>query len=66
MDEPVVGYIYLKIEKSADVRLQFNVRVSELDKSKSAPVIEQKTGRVVDIYSIVTRSELEEILSRSC
>lgn len=64
MDEPVVGYIYFeKVEKSADVySFQFNVRVSELDKSKNVPVIEQKTGRIVDIENIVTRSELEEIL----
>lgn len=64
IDEPVVGYIYFEeIEKSADVySFQFNVRVSELDKSKNAPVIEQKTGRIVDIDSIVTRSELEEII----
>lgn len=64
MDEQVVGYIYFEeVEKSADVySFQFNVRVSELDKSKNAPIIEQKTGRVVDIESIVTRSELEEIL----
>lgn len=64
MDEPVVGYIYFeKVEKSADVySFQFNVRVSELDRSKNVPVIEQKTGRIVDIDSIVTRSELEEIL----
>lgn len=64
IDEPVVGYIYFEeIEKSADVySFQFNVRVSELDRSKNVPVIEQKTGRVVDIANIVTRSELEEIL----
>lgn len=64
MDEQVVGYIYFEeMEKSADVySFMFNVRVSELDKSKNAPIIEQKTGRVVDIESIVTRSELEEIL----
>nr|DAQ11784.1 MAG TPA: hypothetical protein [Caudoviricetes sp.] len=64
MDEPVVGYIYFEeVEKSADVySFRFNVRVSELDKSKNTPVIEQKTGRIVDIDSIVTRSELEEIL----
>lgn len=64
MDEPVIGYIYFeKVEKSADVySFQFNVRVSELDKAKNAPVIEQKTGRIVDIDSIVTRTELEEIL----
>lgn len=64
MDEPVVGYVYFeKVEKSADVySFQFNVRVSELDKAKNAPVIEQKTGRIVDIENIVTRSELEEIL----
>ena len=64
IDEPVVGYIYFeKVEESADVySFQFNVRVSELDRSKNVPVIEQKTGRVVDIANIVTRSELEEIL----
>ena len=64
MDEPVVGYIYFEeIEKSADVySFQFNVRVSELDKSKNAPIIEQKTGRIVDVENIVTRAELEEIL----
>ena len=64
MDEPVIGYIYFeKVEKSADVySFQFNVRVSELDKSKNAPIIEQKTGRIVDIDSIVTRTDLEEIL----
>ena len=64
MDEPVVGYIYFEeVEKSADVySFQFNVRVSELDKSKNAPVIEQKTGRIVDIDNIITRAELEEIL----
>lgn len=64
MDESVVGYIYFEeIEKSADVySFQFNVRVSEIDKAKNVPVIEQKTGRIVDIDSIVTRSELEEIL----
>ena len=64
MDEPVVGYIYFeKVEKSADVyNFQFNVRVSELDKSKNAPIIEQKTGRIVDIDSIITKAELEEIL----
>lgn len=64
MDEPVVGYIYFEeVEKSADVySFRFNVRVSELDKSKNAPIIEQKTGRIVDIDSIVTRAELEEIL----
>ena len=64
IDEPVVGYIYFeKVEKSADVySFQFNVRVSELDKSKTAPVIEKKTGRIVDIDSIVTKTDLEEIL----
>lgn len=64
MDEPVVGYVYFeKVEESADVySFQFNVRVSELDKSKNVPIIEQKTGRIVDIDSIVTRTELEEIL----
>lgn len=64
MDESVVGYIYFEeIEKSADVySFQFNVRVSELDKAKNTPVIEQKTGRIVDIENIVTRSELEQIL----
>lgn len=64
MDEQVVGYIYFEeVKKSADVySFMFNVRVSELDKSKTASVIEQKTGRIVDIDNIITRAELEEIL----
>lgn len=64
MDEPVVGYVYFeKVEESADVySFQFNVRVSELDKSKTAPIVEQKTGRIVDVENIITRAELEEIL----
>lgn len=64
MDEQVVGYIYFEeVEKSADVySFMFNVRVSELDKSKNAPIIEQKTGRIVDIDNIITKTELEEIL----
>ena len=64
MDEPVVGYIYFEeIEKSADVySFQFNVRVSELDKSKNAPVIEKETKRIVAVTDIVTKSELEEAL----
>ena len=64
MDEPVVGYVYFeKVEESADVySFQFNVRVSELDKSKTAPIVEQKTGRIVDVENVITKAELEEIL----
>lgn len=65
-DEPVVGYIYFeKVEKSTDVySFVFNVRVSEIDKAKETPLIERTTGRIVDVDSIVTKQELDELFNK--
>ena len=65
--ETVVGYIYFeKIEKSADVyAFSFHVKVSEIDKAAQAPVMEQKTKRVIDVKDIVTKDELESLLPKS-
>ena len=65
-DEPVVGYIYFeKVEKSTDVySFLFNVRVSEIDKAQETPLIERVTGRIVDVESIVTKQELDELFNK--
>lgn len=65
--ETVVGYIYFeKIEKSADVyAFSFHVKVSEIDKAAQAPVMEQKTKRVIDVKDIVTKDELESLLPKN-
>lgn len=65
-DEPVVGYIYFeKVEKSTDVySFLFNVRVSEIDKAQETPLIERTTGRIVDVDSIVTKQELDELFAK--
>ena len=65
-DEPVVGYIYFeKVEQSTDVySFLFNVRVSEIDKAQETPLIERVTGRVVDVDSIVTKQELDELFNK--
>lgn len=65
-DEPVVGYIYFeKVEQSTDVySFVFNVRVSEIDRAQETPLIERKTGRIVDVDSIVTKQELDELFAK--
>ena len=65
-DEPVIGYIYFeKVEKSTDVySFLFNVRVSEIDRAQETPLIERKTGRIVDVDSIVTKQELDELFAK--
>lgn len=65
-DEPVVGYIYFeKVEQSTDVySFLFNVRVSEIDKAQETPIIERTTGRIVDVDSIVTKQELDELFAK--
>ena len=65
-DEPVVGYIYFeKVEQSMDVySFVFNVRVSEIDRAQETPLIERKTGRIVDVESIVTKQELDELFAK--
>ena len=65
--ETVTGYIYFeKVEQSADVyAFSFNVKVSEIDKSKQAPVMEQKTKRIVEVDNIVTKDELAEAMAQN-
>nr|DAS94814.1 MAG TPA: hypothetical protein [Caudoviricetes sp.] len=65
-DEPVVGYIYFeKVEQSTDVySFVFNVRVSAIDKAQETPLIERKTGRIVDVAGIVTKHELDELFAK--
>ena len=65
--ETVTGYIYFeKVEQSADVyAFSFHVKVSEIDKSKQAPVMEQKTKRIVEVNNIVTKDELAEAIAQN-
>lgn len=65
--ETVAGYIYFeKVEKSADVyAFSFNVKISEIDKATQAPVMEQKTKRVIDVKDIVTKDEFEGLLPKN-
>lgn len=64
--EPVIGYIYFeKVEQSMDVySFTFNVKVSAIDTAQEAPLIERVTGRVVDVNSIVTKQELDELFAK--
>lgn len=65
-DETVIGYIYFeKVEQSADVySFMFNVHVSEIDKAVKRPLIEQKSGRIVNVNDIVTKQELDELFAK--
>ena len=65
-DESVIGYIYFeKVEQSADVySFLFNVHVSEIDKAVKTPIIEQKSGRIVNVNDIVTKQELDELFAK--
>lgn len=65
-DEPIVGYIYFeKVEQSTDVyAFAFNVWVSAIDKAKKAPLVEQVSGRIVDVENIVTKQELDELFAK--
>ena len=65
-DETVIGYIYFeKVEQSADVySFMFNVHVSEIDKAVKTPIIEQKSGRIVNVKDVVTKQELDELFAK--
>ena len=65
-DESVIGYIYFeKVEQSADVySFMFNVHVSEIDKAVKTPIVEQKSGRIVNVNDIVTKQELDELFAK--
>ena len=65
-DESVIGYIYFeKVEQSTDVyAFAFNVWLSAIDKARKVPLVERTTGRVVDVESIVTKQELDELFAK--
>ena len=65
-DEQVVCYVYFeKVEKSTDVySFTFGVRVSAIDRANETPLIERKTGRIVDVENIVTKHELDELFNK--
>lgn len=65
-DEQVVCYVYFeKVEKSTDVySFTFGVRVSAIDRANETPLIERKTGRIVDIENIVTKQELDDLFAK--
>lgn len=64
--EPVIGYIYFeKVEQSMDVySFTFNVKVSAIDTAQEVPLVERVTGRLVDVDSIVTKQELDELFAK--
>lgn len=65
-NEQVAGYVYFeKVEKSTDVySFTFNVRVSAIDRAQESPLIERKTGRIIDIDNIVTKQELDDLFAK--
>ena len=65
-DEQVAGYIYYENgDKSNDVyRFMFDVHVSEIDKERDLPVMEQESKRIVPLTDIVTKSEITELLKK--
>jgi hypothetical protein len=65
-DESVIGYIYFeKVEQSTDVySFAFNVWLSAIDKAGKVPLVERKTGRIVDVENIVTKEELDELFEK--
>ena len=65
-DEQVSGYIYYENgDKSNDVyRFMFDVHVSEIDKERDLPVMEQESKRIVPLTDIVTKSEITELLKK--
>ena len=66
VDESVIGYIYFeKVEQSTDVyAFAFNVWLSAIDKARKTPLVERTSGRIVDVESIVTKKELDELFNK--
>ena len=62
-DDIVDVHVYLnEVSENTDVgKFAFSVKMSEIDKMADAPLVERRSGRVVDLSDIVTKSDLEQI-----
>lgn len=62
-DDIVDVHVYLnEISENSDVgKFAFAVKMSEIDKMADAPLVERRSGRVVDLSDIVTKADLEQI-----
>ena len=62
-DDIVDVHVYLnEISENSDVgKFAFSVKMSEIDKMADAPLVERRSGRVVDLSDIVTKTDLEQI-----
>ena len=62
-DDVVDVHVYLnEVSENTDVgKFAFSVKMSEIDKMANAPLVERRSGRVVDLSDIVTKADLEQI-----
>ena len=62
-DDIVDVHVYLnEISENSDVgKFAFTVKMSEIDKMADAPLVERRSGRVVELSDIVTKADLEQI-----
>ena len=62
-DDIIDVHVYLnEVSENTDVgKFAFSVKMSEIDKMADAPLVERRSGRVVDLADIVTKSDLEQI-----
>ena len=62
-DDVVDVHVYLnEVSENTDVgKFAFSVKMSEIDKMADAPIVERRSGRVVDLSDIVTKADLEQI-----
>lgn len=62
-DDVVDVHIYLnEVAENTDVgKFAFAVKMSEIDKMADAPLVERRSGRVVELSDIVTKADLEQI-----
>ena len=62
-DDIVDVHVYLnEISENSDVgKFAFAVKMSEIDKMADAPLVERRSGRVVELSDIVTKADLEQI-----
>lgn len=62
-DDVVDVHVYLnEVAENTDVgKFAFAVKMSEIDKMADAPLVERRSGRVVELSDIVTKSDLEQI-----